>query len=244
VLAIAAAVAVLAPGNAVRASTIAYKPHLLFSGYHSLLSVLQFVPRWILSPALLASTVIVAACYYPHRDAFRKVFAQPGQWLWLVPILWLGILATAFFPSFFAQGLLPPQRAMDSIYVLFLIGWFPSFLVIVEGLGGSRILELANRYSRSALALALILVCFAVTKNFRRAITDLAGPAPMYAMQLDRRVEAMKSLQGAPVVVQSLRDLPLSIVFSDVTYDTTHWRNKEVAAFYKLKSIRRLRPSP
>jgi hypothetical protein len=66
----------------------------------------------------------------------------------------------------------------------------------------------------------------------------------MYAMQLDRRVQALKNLEGAPVVVQSLRDLPLSIVFSDVTYDTTHWRNREVAAFYKLKSIRRLRPSP
>ena len=90
--------------------------------------------------------------------------------------------------------------------------------------------------------LLILVACFAVTSNFRRAVSDLTSSARLYAMQLDRRADYLKQARGTSVVVPTLYSLPRSIAFDDVTYDTTHWRNVAVAEFYGLKSIRRLRP--
>jgi hypothetical protein len=242
VLVLAGTVSVIAPGNFVRASTIHFNPSVLFAGAHSVKSLLEFLAAWILSPALLAATVFISASFHPHRDILRSAFSRYGKKLLLLPVLWLGLLAAAFFPAFWATGVLPPGRAMDSIYLFFLLGWFPSVLLIVEAWDGWRLPGLVSEHLGSALALLILLVCFAVTNNFRRAVSDLTSSARLYAMQLDRRTEYLQHARGTSVLVPTLYSLPGSIAFDDVTYDPTHWRNVAVAEFYGLSSIRRVRP--
>ena len=244
VLVLAGAVSVLAPGNFVRAGTIHHKSSILSAGAHSAKSLLEFLPVWIFSPALVAATLFVGACFYPHREVLHSAISRYGTRVVWLPVIWLGVLAAAFFPAFWATGILPPGRAMDSIYLFFLIGWFPSILIIVEVWQGWRLPALVSEYSGSALALLILVACFAVTNNFRRAVSDLTSSARLYAMQLDRRTEYLQHARGTSVLVPTLYSLPGSIAFDDVTYDSTHWRNVAVSEFYGLKSIRRVRPQP
>jgi len=242
VLVLAGTVSVFAPGNFVRAGSIHYNRSVLSAEAHSVKSLLEFLPVWILNPALIAATLFVAACFYPHPETLHSAFSRYGRRLLWLPALWLGLLAAAFFPAFWATGVLPPGRAMDSIYLFFLIGWFPSVLVIVEAWQGWRLPALVSEYSGSALAMLILVACFAVTNNFRRAVSDLTSSARLYAMQLDRRTEYLEHARGTSVVVPTLSNLARSIAFDDVTYDPTHWRNVAVAEFYGLKSIRRVPP--
>jgi Family of unknown function (DUF6056) len=236
-----AAVAILAPGNSVRAATIHHQPAFFLAGAHSVLSSARFVSKWLLSPALIAATIFLAGCFHPHRAALLARSKRYRKYLVGVPLFWLALVSVAFFPAYLSTGILPPARTMDTIYLVFLVGWFPVVLLVAEFFREARPIRIAwGNWGRGFAAAALLMSLF-ITGNYRRAVRDLGSSARLYTTQMDRRVEFYRHATGADVTVPTLYSLPRSISFDDVTYDPAHWRNLAVAEFYGLRSITRAR---
>jgi len=237
---IGAVVAVLAPGNIARAGTLHHQPAILSAGAHSVLSAVQFIQKSAMSPALIAVTIFLVAAHRPHRAAFLIRTARLRSYSGIVLLLWLGLVSAAFFPAYLTTGILPPSRAMNTIYLVFLAGWLLLVLGIAEYVS-ERVSIPVARKAQLGWAAAVLPVSLLMTPNYLRAVQDLDGSAPSYAMQIDRRVDFFRLARGQHVTVPTLESLPRSISFDDVTYDRAHWRNLAVAEYYDLASIIRMR---
>lgn len=238
-----ALVSVLAPGNFARAAAIRQEPRILHAAPRSVISLLVFLRIFVLSAPLLAATLAMLASFHSLLGTIGPRLGIGRRKLLLFPACWLGLLAVALFPAYWATGELPPGRAMNTIYFTFLVGWFPSVLMVAEyvGLNSSTRIFFSGRTLVPAMA-ALVVSLFA-SPGFRRAVGDLNGPAQFYASELDERFSLLRSASGTALVVAPLQANPVTIIFDpDVTFAPRHPRNRAIAEFFGLDSIARQRP--
>lgn len=224
--AVGAAVALGAPGNAVRSNSGLYdafrRGDLVFTFTQAPPSAVGFVLKH-LPLVLVASLALVPVAVQLSRraadvPALNRVFGTPPAY---AVVTYFGALLAAFFPTYYAIGQTPPPMPQCVIYFWLVLGWF--WLVFVGVFAWQRRAQrqptrfqpLPERLPNYLVAFlgAYLLLSFGSSFNFRSAYSDLlTGRAYRFEQQMKARIALVRSLPGDTITIPPLRDVPVTIV--------------------------------
>lgn len=229
-----------APGNAVRLSYHANTHALGYSLGASLLQTGRFVVIWMLSPLLLALSVL----YVPvHRQlrARLPLFATGSK---VSPVLSAVLLVlvvfACVFPAYWNTGVLGQYRTLNVARFFFLLLWFVNLSVWLEHPWDRRLSSL--RLSPGLVA-ALLLVALAdanLSRNGRRAWTDLLeGRAARYdAALLAREARLREAAPDENVVLTPLKDTPYTLFTLEERRPDQRWMTGCTARYFGVEKDR------
>ena len=125
------------------------------------------------------------------------------------------------------------------MYLLFLLGGYPSFIILGHYLVGDRLLDLNNR-RWMALAATLLLVHLLGTPNVFEAYKDVyRGYRYDQEMRVRRAVlQAARERGETDIVVASLSRPPRTLFATDLATDPNNFRNQCLREYYQVRSIR------
>jgi hypothetical protein len=143
---------------------------------------------WVLDARLLAATVLFVGSDVPVRAT--AWFRRHGRVLGVVaPALVVVILTGGFVAGAWAASRPLPMRALNALYLVFLLGWFVTILALSGQLrwGGLPSPALRTLHATSALLLVLGLV---LSTPFKHGIHDLVtGRIAALDREMTRRYE-------------------------------------------------------
>ncbi len=232
----AAAVVYFCPGNAVRHQVYPDSFQLTQSVLRSLYQAGAYAMLWAGRPTILLGALVFLPAAVVGRD-------QP-EWLrtrrWLAPllaVLWFGMLWAAFFPSNWAIGAPPPERALSQIFLLFLVGWFTLGPLAAMSLA-PEMRQAPPRWLSKTLATVLVLCVMSVT--LVNAGKDLFVHAPAHLQESKARealVRQAVSRGELDVVAPQYQHCPESICVRALKEDPAHWINRSYAEYWGLRSF-------
>ncbi len=239
---IAALISLLAPGNYERYSGIATDsmlrpaPWLAASLYLPWVALrilywLSNLGLWLSAFILLIITFDFARSRFYVNGKFRKS-------LLILPALWISLIFLLSAIGFLINCYPLPERAESVIYLLFLIGWPPAFIIITHGLIGAN----AGFYNRRLItpALALFVVSLLGTPNVFEAYKD-AYRGYRYGQEMQARIahiQAEKQRGETDITVDSLSHPPRTLFATEIATDPSNFRNQCMSEYYQIKSIR------
>jgi hypothetical protein len=245
---LAGGVAELAPGNFARAAALTSSPQLR---PEPLLAAVLFLPwtllraaYWLSSLALWAATALLVGASLPwarahlHRDGrFDR------RYLWL-PAGCAGAYLVLSLLGFVVNRYPLPERAESVLWVLFLLGWLPSAVVLAHWVGGEALGQRAERL-RIPTLLLLAVSLLGSANNFE-AFKDAYRGYRYYVEMAERRrlIEAAKASGQEDLVIPSLSRTPRTLLATELTTDAGNLRNRCLADYHGLRSIRLGSPEP
>lgn len=237
------ALVILASGNARRAEFWP-TPDLMIAARLTAIKIWQLVPEWVLSVPLLSATAWVATT--SDLGVLRLRWAREhltGRRIYIVPALTIAVVVTGFLGPSYAMSAPAPGRTLSGVYLVFLLGWFTTVLLIRQrfdsppnGPAGASPL-----HSLSAIALGLSL---AFLGHVPTATWELRTSMPRWHDSLQARYEVLKAARpGSGAVAVTPINVAPSLFFTlDVEEDITAWRNQCVAGYFGLQAVQ-LRPA-
>lgn len=243
------AIVYFSPGNTIRAADFPLRHDLSRSINGSLSVGLQILWLWISNPVLIVSSMLA-----PY--AISRLFQLSSRSFFVSkPMLVLMVFATFLipvllqFPAWWSMGGWPPARTVDSIYFLFLVGWYLSIgAATVHCLGKGKWTLVIQPYRQvSVIALLLMTGLFTAaaldSHAYQLARTDLFHLARPYYNYLNVRYgiieQAKANGQRYLAVPDYQQEYPRSIFFNDIMYNPNHWRNVCYADYFGLEKIKR-----
>ena len=240
VWAVAAAVVMVAPGNAVRARVMLHymAPSWIACTYG--LYVVERSMHWLLSPATVGIGLLwfcwlpSLACRFPLMRSVRAVHVL------LAGLLWIGLPALGAVPSFVFTEIEPAPRVGNVLYAFFLAGFLG--FVTVGGCWLWEHRELRSRDLRPARVLGVLIVALGLLgwpwSNLPSAAADLWYRARPYKAQQLRRIELIRAAraQGQPTVeLPSLQSPPASLHGYDL--ESYEWIRRAYARYFGLEDV-------
>jgi hypothetical protein len=237
-----------APGNAVRSSHFPLRTDVQHAILGSWNYGLQILRSWLSEPVFISSIFLVpffvARLYSETGREFYITFKQP---IFLF-ILMLLVPFMFSFPAWWAMGVVPPLRAVNTIYFLFLLSSYAAIaaltLYVIQNRLGSKWALSSTARGIVVSAASLIFIYFLLENDkFVAAVDDLKKNARTYDQYLIERYKIVKeSLDNEMLAVTVPRyeySYPHSIYFDDITDDPEDWRNTCYADYFGLENIRR-----
>lgn len=235
-------VSVTAPGNYERYAGLDNVAQLrLTTGFAALLYPPWVVLRllyWLSNLGLWASALVALVLTFPVARAWLySDGAFERSWL-MFPALWL-IMIFALNGIGFAINRYPlPDRAESVVWLLFLLGWYPSFIILAHFAVGQKIPLDDRRLIQPAIV--LLIISLLGTPNIFEAYKDTYR-GYRYAQELQDRfaaIQAAKDRGETDIVVDSISKPPLTLFATYLETDPNNFRNQCVSEYYQVKSIR------
>ena len=239
-------IAFLAPGNFERTKTIsAHKFDFLFALKGSILFTIKTLLLWLVESIPFIAIFIALS----EKYKIKSLYPTRKGILISVAIIIITFYISAI-PSFFAQGSEPPGRALNVLYLFFII------LVLNLSLQIKELYFNEKKYSKilnlTAILIAIVIIGINVfsQKNtnmlselnspIKEVFHDeLSGEAKLFDQQMNERYTLLKKSEGRDVTVPAIIHRPKTICYDYVDKtDTTHWVNVAIAKYFKLKSIK------
>lgn len=249
VIAITAAINLSAPGNARRGEATHGFGNPFPAALGAAALSAAYVIEWLGSAPILIGMVaamlagVSASVRIEADSAWRRT-----PLLTPVVLAAIGVWAT-FFLTAWASGFVfrpgPPLRVANVVCLFFLLATACAAFMF----GLQRLSQYAEQTSvmvaaRRWLPLAMLFALLG-HGNIRHAYEDLmTGRAAAYDAQLNARYArlAMARQRQNDEIVQPLDRLPVTIHFRDIAADSSDWRNRCLARFWDIPSVR-LSPS-
>lgn len=245
--------AVIAPGNFVRAQSAAgMNPvkAIMVSFYHCLDLALS---EWMAWPLLL-TVLIMAPLFWHMAGKTDFLFPYPG----IVALFGYCLVSAMFTPPLYAIGNIEAGRLRALAFIMYVmvlvlctgyvVGWIRKRY---EG----RCREISETDSQNSSrteghlyffgCMAFLLFGSALTMipephyyTFSSAVIDLAnGSAQAYGDEQGKRSAVYLSRPEGVVEVEEIETQPALLFFSDITEDGQDWTNRGVARFYDLEGV-------
>jgi len=228
------AISLLAPGNGIRSE-----------GFENTKSLIYSIPRTINRSAILIfehlySILFIAIALLPllNKNAYlklnipnerKKIFAL-GAFIFPFIILLLGV-----FPSYWATGKIPPQRAVNTISFFFMITMIFSLLFYYSNFEINKKF-IAFIKNKNIGILLLLLALFFPPNYLKTAIRDLlSGKSYTFSQNMKERINYIKSSPEEDIQVPTI-EIP-SICAKELSEDKYHFYNSAYAKYYNKKSI-------
>lgn len=234
--------AFLAPGNAMRSENLEHSRDLFAAAKVAISTILQSLPDWIFNFRLIVTTVLLIACVPKLLETNSWLTDERKKLLrWAIPVVWIVLLAGSFFGPAWGTGQVIASRTLAATYMIFLLGWFLTWLMIVAWLQTKSIHIISLHPGARTAVIVVLAVSLVLTGNTRRVVRELAGPIPNYAQakaewnEILRKAATDKRLE---VVLPRIANPPDTIGFSDITTNPENWINKCAAQYYGLSSVR------
>jgi hypothetical protein len=232
---------ILAPGNLARAQSLATDGMLR---PHGALAALLFLPwfllrtsYWLANPAIWVSGLLVLVI---SRDKAIQLLYRDGvftrSWLY-VPAIWATLLLALTGIGFAINHYPLPERAESTVWLVFLIGWYPSFIILLHYATGDIAVAFVDSAKR--LLVALLVVSMAGSPNIFEAFKD-SYRGIRYWREMDARMNLIRDAKQnsiADLKVPSLSRPPRTLFTTEISSDTKNFRNSCLAEYYGLRSI-------
>lgn len=235
VAAISFLIVFLAPGNALRASTLHYHAQAWRALNLSLGTVRLYLIPWCLDLKLWALVVII--CLDPMIGSIRKQFPSIShRGLAVISVALLALVVAAMVTALWILGHTLQGRTLDLLYGVFLAGW----VAIAFLLSPSLSLNLADRRVLSSAALVLLAVAAVVSNNNVGVASDLvSGRASEWHEQVRQRFQLFRSSDRASdVQLPPLTVSSPNLRSGNITSDPTNWSNRCMSAYFGVHSVR------
>lgn len=239
---IAVLASVLAPGNFHRLSSLDTDGMLRPSPWMAVFLYLPWVALrifyWLSNLGLWASAFIALIA---TSVAARKMLYSEGifrrQFL-AVPALWIGGILVLNAVGFLINRYPLPERAESVVLLLFMLGWYPSFIILAHFLAGPRIQQLDGGIR--FMATALLLISLIGAPNIFEAYKDTYR-GYRYAKEMNERfaaIESAKKRGETEITLSTISRPPRTLFATELTSDPNNFRNSCMSEYYELKAIR------
>ncbi len=242
----------MAPGNYMRMSAFPGAMDILPSIVSSFWALIKLLgihfqnPPFILLSFLMIPAGSVIIQEYNIRMPFR---IRP----YLLLLLSLVILYCLYFPGFFSMGINPPMRVNALLSLVFMLLWFLNLLNLSHRLvlKNTSIPQFPDVVVK-ILLISIVILCVSdfykepgkalyFRSNIPAAYYDLFTKATDYKEEMQQREAVFgqaKAEKKNDVVLDSLKSIPQTIFFVDITADSSHWMNRNYAKYRDIKSVR------
>lgn len=229
-----AAIMVMAPGNAARASLFPERHQFWYSMGFTLAQTFRFGAGWVVSPALLVASVLFVYLVPSHVRLFKWSHHLP-------PVAWSLVIILAvmicFFPAYWSTGMLGQHRTANVGLFAFLLLWF----TMLDG-WRHRLRSLPHhprllRASRSNLVLGLAVgVSLLFTRNDLHLTLDLLqGEAAAFDHRMThayQEIEAAVQRHESTVHVAVMVQAPASLNHIPLSEERDAWPNLAMATWF------------
>jgi hypothetical protein len=236
------AIVVTAPGNAHRLVVDggSHGRHLAYDLGIAIGQAGSFIPRWILSPRLVAASVWVA--FSPTLAAEHRIKAARSSsfsWQWMLPVVWLAMLGIGFFAPSWAFGARMPPRTLSGVYIVFVVGWLVN-VHVWAGSARTRSLTLSRSSSTATRAACLVLAfTLLATGNAPAAIYDFYDRVGPWHMAVEKRFALLRNQGGTDATMPQLPSrFPTLLLSGEAVSDPEDYRNWGMVCYFKLRSLR------
>jgi hypothetical protein len=229
---IASFVVIAAPGNAIRTSLFPDNHNFVITIYMSFLGGVYYLMQWLFMTLLISIYVIYV---------FDNKFPKSNNIFNVSPIFSLCILgillAVGFIVPAWATGQMPNARAINVIFMFFVIGWLYNLMVLINYYNNKGTpIPIMHRNYLIAITATIFLITFnpskIVNNNIKYAYMSFAsGKAQEYNKEMDRYLKDVKKSDA--MIYPNITAKPYCL-YQEIELDSLSL--KEVHAFYKIKS--------
>ena len=224
------------PGNAARLGGNPMSGNITFSFISSFKKLAQLSWGWFTQTPLLFFSLAWLIVLSRLSQGARNYFSVP---IWFAVLLYIGIVASQLFPSYYGVGIEPTPRVINCVYFFFLIGWFYVIGVIYHYFRKSNPQISTFQPSMSRYAVLYVILTISISLAFlksaivRMIYTDLLkGKAAAYDKEMNERYAMLKSSNAPEIYLPAIKSRPESIFYDDINANQTHWWNKCMAGYY------------
>ncbi len=233
---------ITAPGTLARSLNFPNRHQIWFSLSSSVGFAFGCFKQWAFDPIVLSSTLIFLPSVSKVANCIT-ISEKTMKILIFFPIVWLCIFVFSFFPAFWALGGFPPERTLNSIFLFFILGWYPSISILTMHLVPLQKLDtIVSRHLRNA-AMVIFLFSLFCFPNLYTAIKDLLFHAYPYHQEVKERIEStQKSVSEnlGYVVIRPLKNRPVSLFSRNFEFKgdpENHWVDYDWELYWGLKVI-------
>lgn len=228
-----------APGNSARLDGNPMSRNIGFSIISSFkqLAILSF--PWIFKTPLLIFSLAWVIVLSKISVGARNYFSMP---VWFAILLYIGVLAGQIFPSYYGIGIEPSLRAVNCVYLFFLIGWFYVIGVIFHYFHQRYTPNFPLSFLRYGVLYSLLVISIAFSffrsTNVKMIYSDLLkGRAAAFSRETNERYALIQNSKTRIVYLPPIKTRPMSLYFDDIKDNRDFLWNKCIAGYFGKEAI-------
>lgn len=236
-------VVIKAPGNSIRTSMYirnSLPTHdLLFSVKSSIKLAVSYVFfEWFRDSVLPWVSLLFVAFNHEYVKKLKDHPIFRSHPLILAFISW-SIIVAAFFPGYWSMGGPLPERAINLIYLLFLVLYFFNLQNFLIFLNKHHLLTVFSSSKLiSSIAMIMILLLMTRENGIKTAVMDLiSGDAKIYESEMQIRITELRACKSDTCVVLPLSRYPKSLVVQELNKNPNSWPNDVYEQKFDKKAI-------
>lgn len=226
------------PGNKFRLTQFPGNQNISFSLLNSFYYLAENIFQLLFTTPLIACTLILLPVY--SGISSRLEGSKKNLWNSLVwfPIVWFAILIISVFFSFYSATVVM-NRTSNFIYFIFLCGWFYFIFILCEKFYRKFRINFTD-YCKYfyPVSVVILLLFFFKENNITTAVSDLfSGSANSYNEQMNERFQKIRNCTTDTCRVDSLKNIPTTIYYRDITSDPTLLSSEWYGRFFNKSSV-------
>jgi hypothetical protein len=232
-----AAVEFLAPGNIERGKAIPVSHEVLYSLTHAFIASVNYLFKWL--------PFVLVCCLFFIKTINNQITILANKSLFTHPILafllLFSMLFLGFFPGFWVNHDILPDRTINTLYFYFIIGAIYLFVCTVHYLKEQHhfFIQLTNS-TTYVLGSIILLFMFSNTPIYK-AYYDIAnGKAYHYNQEMELRMNLIVTSKSKMVVVPVLKNQPETIfkpIIMGLTTNKNDWKNQETSDYFNKEIV-------
>lgn len=224
-----------AQGNSTREQLFSNNHNFVSSIVNSTIQTFRFIFEWISSLPLIIASFFY---FFINKQLSDKESIFKNSY-YLTPLISVSLLFISvficIFPAYWATGILGQQRSVNVAYFLFLILWFINLTVMFNSLKENLIVI---NPKIKVIAIFLMIISFAITKNGLSLITDIAYHKEIqYNRIMVQRCDKLNHFDKNStdtIYFDRIPNPPKTLFVLDITDDSECWINKGYNIYFEL----------
>lgn len=153
---------------------------------------------------------------------------------------YLLILTAGYFTSYWSLGVPPYERITNVIYFVYLLGWFFNILIIINYVKKKYNFNL-KRIPSYVYAVLIYVVCLSLiltNNSVKNSYKDIwRGTAALFNSEMNERYEYIDNDNDDTCVVKSIKNVPSTLFFHDISRDHRNKYNILEAKYFRKRFI-------
>ncbi|HRZ51595.1 MAG TPA: DUF6056 family protein [Candidatus Contendobacter sp.] len=235
-------ISISAPGNYERYATLDQVTQLRLT---PVLASLLYPPwvilrllYWLSNLGVWASALILLVITFPVAKNWLYSDGNFKRSFLIIPVLWIIMTFVLNGIGFLINHYPLPDRAESVVWLLFLLGWYPSFIILAHFTVGRKIPFDDRRLIPPAIV--LLIISLLGSPNIFEAYKDVYR-GYRYAQELQDRfdtIRAAKNRGETEIIVHSISKPPLTLFAAYLETNPHDMRNQCMSEYFEVKSIK------
>lgn len=229
-------IAVLAPGNGVRAEQIKVKHQLFYSLLRSFQLSISLILKWM--------SIVTICCLFFLKKIIQIIDERINKQYIIRPFFSFFLLFLLVYVSVFAcfwnTNILPPNRTLNIIYFFFIITFIYFIFSVIYHYIILKKLDFSYSNNIKICIGIIIVLCLFSNNNITLSYYELiSGKAYKFNSEMAARFEIINNSKEAELVLPPIMNKPQTLYSSEmgITNDSNNWKNIAISRYFRKKSI-------